>query len=83
MQHKTCNESENEPFFDIVSCKRELYEFIDVLYLNGERLPMKYAWEVFSQTKDCHSGYPHMLKLWQARLEIPTRTIACEWGFSK
>ena len=83
LQHKTCNESENVPLFDIVSCKRELYEFIDVFYLNGERLPMKDAWKVFSQTKDWHSRYPHMLKLWQVVLEIPARTVACERGFSK
>ena len=44
---------------------------------------MKYAWELFSQTKDWHSRYPHMLKLWQAGLEIPARTISCERGFSK
>ena len=54
-----------------------------MLYLNGEIPLMKYAWEVFSQTKDWHSRYPHMLKLWQAGIEIPARTVACERGFSK
>jgi hypothetical protein len=69
--------------FDITACKRELYEFIDVVHLNGERFSMKDAWKVFSQTKDWHSRYPNMLKLWQAMLVIPTSTVACERGFSK
>ena len=78
LQHKLCNEGDNVPFFDIAACKIELYEFIDVLHLNGERFPMKDAWKVFSQIKDWHSRYPNMLKLWQAILVIPASTVACE-----
>jgi hypothetical protein len=52
LQHKSYIEGENIPCFDITSCKRELYEFIDVVHLNGERFLMKDAWKIFSQTKD-------------------------------
>ena len=83
MQHKKCNGNGYVPLFDIAACKREIYEFIDVLYLNGETFPMKDAWKVFSQTKYWHSRYPHMLKLWQAVLEIPERIVGCERGFSR
>ena len=83
LQHKLCNEGDNVLFFDIAACKTELYEFIDVLHLNGERFPMKDAWKVFSQIKDWHSRYPNMLKLWQAILVILASTVACERGFSK
>jgi len=63
VEHKTRNEGENVPSFDIAVCKRKLYEFIDVVNLNGERFRMKDAWKIFCQTKDRHSKYPNMFKL--------------------
>ena len=83
LQHKICSECANVPVFDIVACERELYEFIDLLHLNGEGFSMKDAWRVFSQTKDWHFRYPNKLKLWQSILVIPANTVACEQGFSK
>ena len=50
LQHKICSECANVLVFDIAACERELYEFIDVLHLNGEGFSMKGAWRVFSQT---------------------------------
>ena len=78
LQHKICSECANVPVFDIATCERELYEFIDVLHLNGEGFSMKDAWRVFSQAKDWHLRYPNMLKLWQSILVIPANTVACE-----
>ena len=83
MQHKKCNGSGYVPLFDIAACKREIYEFIDVLYLNGKTFPMKDAWKVFSQTKYWHSRYPNMLKLLQAVVVIQANTVACERYFYK
>ena len=83
LQYKICSECANVPVFDIATCERALYEFIDVLHLNGERFSMKDAWRVFSQAKDWHLRYPNMLKLWQSILVIPTNIVACERGFSK
>ena len=40
LQHKTCNEGENLPLFDIAAYKREIYEFIDMVHLNGEGFSM-------------------------------------------
>jgi hypothetical protein len=64
--------------FDIVACKRELYEFIDVVHLNGKKFWTKDAWKLFSQIKDLPSRYLDMLKLWVSVLVVLARTIACE-----
>ena len=44
---------------------------------------MKEAWKVFRNTKQWHTNYPHIMKLWQAVLTIPASTVDCERGFSK
>jgi len=74
---------ESIPLFDINGCKREFHPLVDILNLSCEGFSTKEAWEVFLNTKQWHKTYPHMMKLWQAILTIPTSTMDCERGFSK
>ncbi|KAH7295154.1 hypothetical protein KP509_27G035000 [Ceratopteris richardii] len=68
---------------DKKGCEKELYSFVDNLFMNCEGFTMKEAWRYFSSMKDWHASFPNLMKLWQVILIIPTSTDACERGFSK
>ncbi|KAH7442329.1 hypothetical protein KP509_03G082600 [Ceratopteris richardii] len=63
--------------------EKELYSFVDNLFMNCEGFSMKEAWRYFSCMKDWHASFPNLMKLWQEILVIPTSIVACERGFSK
>ena len=44
---------------------------------------MHEAWRMFCKMKDWQDSFPHLMKLWQATLVIPSSTVSCERGFSK
>ena len=71
------------PLFDAKAYKRELHPFIDSLNLACEGFSMKEVWKVFRNTKQWHTTYPHMMKLWQAILTIPASIVDRERGLSK
>ena len=68
---------------DAKACEMELYRFVDTLRLNCEGYTMHEAWRMFCKMKDWQDSFPHLMKLWQATLVIPSSTVSCERGFSK
>ena len=67
---------------DECGLKSELRGFLDTLQISCGGLKMHQAWMVYSSNLDYVGRYPHMTKLWQIVLVIPTSTTSCERRFS-
>jgi hypothetical protein len=59
-----------------------LKSFVDPLQVACSGLKMHHACAIFASIDDYLSKFPHMIRLWQVVLIIPTSTTSYERGFS-
>jgi hypothetical protein len=63
--------------------RAELLEFVETLRHECENKSLYEAWQFCGAINEWYTNWPHLMKIWQKILVIPSSIAICERGFSK